>query len=289
VLSDQERAELTVSARSRSLPASDVQRARVILLLAEGNSYRVVADQLGCSQTTVGLWRRRFLEEGLEGLYGRHHGSRKSSESQRLEAKILALTQKKPADGSTHWSTRKLTQVLEVSHMRVARVWSRAGLKPHRLDRYVASNDPDFETKAADVIGLYVNPPQHAAIFSVDEKSAIQALDRTLPALPLSPGRAERHGFEYIRRGTLSLYAALDTRTGQVIGKTVLSHTSRSSWHSWAPWWRAARGKKRSTSSPTTSRHTRRRGSRSSCIFTPTSSSISRRPTRVGLTRSSFG
>jgi transposase len=227
VLSDQERAELTVNARSRSLPASDVQRARVILLLAEGNSYRVVADKLGCSQTTVGLWRRRFLEEGLEGLYGRHHGSRKSSESQRLEAKILALTQKKPADGSTHWSTRKLAQVLGVSHMRVARVWSRAGLKPHRLDRYVASNDPDFETKAADVIGLYVNPPQHAAIFSVDEKSAIQALDRTLPALPLSPGRAERHGFEYIRRGTLSLYAALDTRTGQVIGKTVLSHTSQ--------------------------------------------------------------
>jgi transposase len=169
VLSDQERAELTVNARSRSLPASDVQRARVILLLAEGNSYRVVADKLGCSQTTVGLWRRRFLEEGLEGLYGRHHGSRKSSESQRLEAKILALTQKKPADGSTHWSTRKLAQVLGVSHMRVARVWSRAGLKPHRLDRYVASNDPDFETKAADVIGLYVNPPQHAAIFSVDE------------------------------------------------------------------------------------------------------------------------
>ena len=110
--------------------------------------------------------------------------------------------------------------------MRVARVWSRAGLKPHRLDRYVASNDPDFETKGADVNALYVNPPQHAAVFGVDEKTAIQALDRTLPALPLSPARAERHGFEYIRRGTLSLYAALNTRTGEVMGKTVASHTS---------------------------------------------------------------
>ena len=213
--------------RSRSLPAADVQRARIVLMLAAGTPYRVVAERLGCSQTTVGLWRGRFLEEGLVGLYGRHQGSRKSSESQRLEARILALTQKSPPDGSTHWSTRKLAGVLGVSHMRVARVWSRAGLKPHRLDRYVASNDPDFETKAADIIGLYVNPPQHAAIFSVDEKTAIQALDRTLPALPLSPGRAERHGFEYIRRGTLSLYAAINTRTGKVIGKTVPSHTSQ--------------------------------------------------------------
>jgi transposase len=136
------------------------------------------------------------------------------------------MTQKRPPDGSTHWTTRKLAKALGVSHMRVARVWSRAGLKPHRLERYVASNDPDFETKAADIIGLYVNPPQHAAIFSIDEKTAIQALDRTLPALPLSPGRAERHGFEYIRRGTLSLYAALDTRTGRVLGRTVASHTS---------------------------------------------------------------
>src|SRR5689334_6788079 len=110
--------------------------------------------------------------------------------------------------------------------MLVARVWKRSNINPHRIERYMASNDPDFETKAADVIGLYVNPPQHAAVFCVDEKTAIQALDRLDPVLPLSPGRLERHGFEYYRHGTLSLYAALETSTGKVIGKTAERHTS---------------------------------------------------------------
>jgi transposase len=110
--------------------------------------------------------------------------------------------------------------------MMVARVWQRAGLKPHRLERYMASDDPDFERKAADVIGLYVNPPQHAAVFCVDEKTAIQALDRLDPVLPLSPGRAERHGFEYYRHGTLSLYAALNTKNGKVLGQTAARHTT---------------------------------------------------------------
>jgi len=110
--------------------------------------------------------------------------------------------------------------------MMVARVWRRAGLKPHRLERYMASDDPDLERKAADVIGLYVNPPQHAAVFCVDEKTAIQALDRLDPVLPLSPGRAERHGFEYYRHGTLSLYAALNTKSGQVLGQTAAHHTT---------------------------------------------------------------
>ena len=110
--------------------------------------------------------------------------------------------------------------------MTVARIWAKHGLKPHRLEGYLASNDPDFETKAADVIGLYLNPPQHAAVFCVDEKTAIQALDRKDPVLPLSPGRAERHGFEYYRHGTLSLYAAFNTKTGEVLGKTAERHTS---------------------------------------------------------------
>jgi hypothetical protein len=113
----------------------------------------------------------------------------------------------------------------DVSKDAVRRVWKEAGLKPHRLERYMASDDPDF--KAADIIGLYLNPPQHAAVFCVDEKTAIQALDRLDPVLPLSPGRAERHGFEYYRHGTLSLYAALDTATGRVHGKTAARHTSQ--------------------------------------------------------------
>jgi transposase len=108
----------------------------------------------------------------------------------------------------------------------VQRIWRQARLKPHRLDRYMASNDPEFERKAADIIALYMKPPQHAAVFCVDEKTAIQALDRLDPVLPLSPGRAERHGFEYYRHGTLSLYAALDLRTGKVMGKTTSRHTS---------------------------------------------------------------
>ena len=110
--------------------------------------------------------------------------------------------------------------------MMVARVWRKHGLKPHRIERYMASNDPDFEKKAADIIGLYLNPPAHAAVFCVDEKTAIQALDRKDPVLPLSPGRAERHGFEYYRHGTLSLYAAFNTKTGEVLGKTAARHTS---------------------------------------------------------------
>jgi transposase len=143
-----------------------------------------------------------------------------------MEARILAKTQQPPPDGSTHWSTRKLASVLGVSHVLVARVWRRAGLQPHRLERYLLSDDPAFEEKAADIIGLYLNPPQHAAVFAADEKTAIQALDRLDPVLPLSPGRAERHGFEYYRHGTLSLYAALNTRTGEIVGQTVPRHTS---------------------------------------------------------------
>jgi transposase len=110
--------------------------------------------------------------------------------------------------------------------MMVSRVWTKHALKPHRIEGYLASNDPEFEAKAADVIGLYLNPPAHAAVFCVDEKTAIQALDRKDPVLPLSPGRAERHGFEYYRHGTLSLYAAFNTKTGEVLGKTAERHTS---------------------------------------------------------------
>jgi transposase len=179
-----------------------------------------------CSVNTVRLWLDRFQVDGLSGLYGRHQGRKVQEDSPELEAKILDYTRRSPKDGSTHWSTRKLAAELGISHMRVARTWGKAGLQPHRVRSYMTSDDPNFHQKAADVIGLYLKPPTHAVVFCVDEKTAIQALDRLDPVLPLSPGRAERHGFEYFRHGTLSLYAALNTKTGQVLGKTTAKHTS---------------------------------------------------------------
>ena len=226
-LTEGERRELRQRAASRSGRADDGRRARLILLLAAGHSWAQIRDKLSCNDAFIARWSKRFGRERLAGLFSRHAGQGPRKLTPRLEARILDWTVKrKPADGSTHWSTRKLGSALSISHMMVARVWAKHGLKPQRLDRYMASNDPDFERKAADIIGLYVNPPAHAAVFCVDEKTAIQALDRKDPVLPLSPGRAERHGFEYYRHGTLSLYAAFNTKTGEVLGKTTARHTS---------------------------------------------------------------
>jgi len=226
-LTPSERTELRDRMRSRTLPAEDVRRARLILLLAQGKSYLAIRQVLGCNPNYISRWKGRFEAERLAGLYSHHRGRAVEKRTPALEARILEWTRRPAPDGSTHWSSRKLAQHLGISHMMVARVWQRAGFKPHRIERYMASDDPDFETKAADIIGLYVKPPQHAAVFCVDEKTAIQALDRLDPVLPLSPGRLERHGFEYYRHGTLSLYAALNTRNGEVVGKTAARHTSQ--------------------------------------------------------------
>src|SRR3984893_14138173 len=201
-------------------------RSKIVLSLAAGNSQAQTSRTVGCSVNTVRLWKERFLGERLGGLYGRHRGRSRSKESIRLEARVLRLAQRKPADGSTHWSTRKIAAEVGTNHVRVTRILAKAGLQPHRLRRYLSSNDPEFEEKAADIIGLYLKPPVNAAVFCVDEKSAIQALDRLDPVLPFSAGRAERHGFEYYRHGTLSLYAAFNTGTGDVIGKAARSDTS---------------------------------------------------------------
>jgi len=225
-LTSDQRLELSSISQSRSLPAGYVFRAKLILMLAEGASFNRVKRQLQTTAPTIIRWKQRFLESGLDGLDTFHPGQKASVVTPALRARILSATRKKPGDGSTHWSCRKLAAALGVSKDAVHRVWKEAGVKPHRLERYLASDDPDFERKAADIIGLYLRPPQHAAVFCVDEKAAIQALDRLDPVLPLSPGRAERHGFEYYRHGTLSLYAALDTKTGRVHGKTSARHTS---------------------------------------------------------------
>jgi transposase len=196
-------------------------------MLADGLPFRTIQERLDTTAPTICRWKERFLKERVAGLIEiRHPGQKPSVITPALQAKVLDATRRKPKDGSTHWSCRKLAEQLGISKDTVQRIWHRAGLKPHRLERYMASDDPEFERKAADIIGLYLHPRQHAAIFCVDEKSAIQALDRLDPVLPMSPGRAERHGFEYYRHGTLSLYAALDVRSGKVHGKTAARHTS---------------------------------------------------------------
>lgn len=222
----EQREELERWGQSRALPAGDVFRARLILSLADGLSYREIESTLGASARTVSLWKGRFEESGIAGLRGQHKGSKPRVATPTMQARVIQRVRQKPSDGSTHWSCRKLAERLGLSKSTIQRVLAKANLKPHRLERYLASNDPQFEEKAADIIGLYMNPPQHAALFCVDEKSAIQALDRLDPVLPLSPGRAERHGFEYYRHGTLSLYAALDVKTGKVEGRTAHPHTS---------------------------------------------------------------
>lgn len=226
-LSEVEVSQLTQRATSQAGRADDARRARLILLLDAGHTWAEIRDKLDCTDSFIDRWSKRFASERLAGLFSRHAGQLPTILSPKLEARILEWTVKrKPSDGSTHWSTRKLAAQLKVSHMTIARVWKKHALTPHRVDGYLASNDPNFETKAADIIGLYLHPPQHAAVFCVDEKTAIQALDRKDPVLPMSPGRAERHGFEYYRHGTLSLYAAFNTKTGEVLGKTATRHTS---------------------------------------------------------------
>ena len=226
VLAPPERRELKRRARSRSLAAELVKRAKLILLLAGGHSYSEIGSRLSCTDRYISVWKQRFVQERLVGLASRYRGNQHRRRSAATEARILELTRRGPSDGSTHWSSYRLAKELGVSQSTVSKVWRQFGLQPHRSRSYLASDDPEFEEKAADIIGLYLKPPLHAAVFCVDEKSAIQALDRLDPVLPLSPGRAERHGFEYYRHGTLSLYAALNIQTGEVLAKTSARHTS---------------------------------------------------------------
>jgi len=227
-LSEAEWDQLEALTRSRTVGAAYVRRARLVLMLENGESRDAIMNRLGCDSRFIARWSSRFLTERLAGMYARHPGRAPKQPPAKLEARVLNHTLKrKPTDGSTHWSSYKLAAALgDVSCSTIQRIWRKHGLRPHRLERHMVSNDPDFETKAADVIGLYLNPPAHAVVFCVDEKTAIQALDRKDRMLPLSPGRAESHGFEYKRNGTLSLFAALNTTTGEVLGRTAPRHTS---------------------------------------------------------------
>jgi transposase len=223
-----DRADLERVVRATTTPAGITRRARCILLLAEGQSYSAVCTALGVTDRFVARWKRRFAEGGVLALADDARAGRQDRRlSPALEARILRITrEERPPRPLTHWTSRRLAARVGVSNWTVLQVWRRAGLQPHRLERYVATTDPEFEQKAADIIALYLEPPAHAVVLCVDEKTAIQALDRTDPVLPLSPGRAERQGFEYYRHGTLSLYAALEVATGRVAGMPAARHTS---------------------------------------------------------------
>ena len=223
-----ERADLEHLVRATTTPAGITRRARCILLLADGASYAAVCAALAVTDRFIARWKQRYVQGGVLALADAPRIGRQSHRVRpAVEARILHLTQHtRPPNPLTHWTSPRMATRVGVSPSTVQRVWQRAGLQPHRLEHYVASTDPAFEAKAADVIGLYLDPPEHAVVLCVDEKTAIQALDRLDPVLPLSPGRAEGHGFEYYRHGTLSLYAALEVATGRVEGMPAARHTS---------------------------------------------------------------
>jgi transposase len=201
-----------------------VMRARIILRGAEGASHVAVAEELGVSVPTVLLWRRRFKEQGLAGLADAPHPGRPRVYGREMRERILAETLTRP-EATTHWSTRRLAERVGVSPSTVARVWHESRLKPHRVETFKSSRDPELVAKVTDVVGLYLNPPERAIVLSVDEKTQIQALDRTQPMLPLRAGQVERHTHDYKRNGTLSLFAALEVATGEVTEQTRERHT----------------------------------------------------------------
>jgi transposase len=211
-------------ARSQSLLA---RRARVVLACAEGLDNKAVAKRLRCSLGMVGKWRSRFLKARLEGLYDepRPGAPRKVSDDQ--VEKVVIQTLESTPRGQTHWSTRGLAKASGLSRMTISRIWHAFGLQPHRADTFKLSPDPQLIEKVRDIVGLYMNPPDHALVFWVDEKSQIQALDRTQPLLPLRPGQAERGTHDYKRHGTTSLFAALELKTHRVIGPLHRRHRSQ--------------------------------------------------------------
>ena len=227
MLTEEERERLQSLAhrsRSQSLVA---RRARVVLACAEGLDNKVVAKKLRCSLGMVGKWRARFLESRLEGLYDepRPGAPRKVSDEQ-IEQVIIKTLESTPR-GQTHWSTRELAKASGLSRMTISRIWRAFGLQPHRVETFKLSPDPLLVEKVRDIVGLYMNPPDHALVLCVDEKSQIQALDRTQPMLPMQPGQLERRTHDYKRHGTTSLFAALELKTNRVIGQLHRRHRSQ--------------------------------------------------------------
>ena len=225
-LTEEERERLdSLAHRARSQPLL-ARRARVVLACAEGLSNQSVSCRLRCSMGMVGKWRSRFLKARLEGLYDEPRpGAPRTVSDEQVEQVIIRTLESTPR-GETHWSTRGLAKATGLSRMTISRIWHAFGLEPHRTDTFKLSQDPLLIEKVRDIVGLYMNPPDHALVFCVDEKSQIQALDRTQPLLPMQPGQLERRTHDYKRHGTTSLFAALELKTSRVIGQLHRRHRS---------------------------------------------------------------
>jgi putative transposase len=223
-LSEQENEQLKVISNSRSLPHGLVTRAQIILLAAQGATNRSIAEKLGFSMQSVCKWRQRYLEQGIEGLHDELRPGRPRSISDEKVAILIRKTlNTKPQDG-THWTIRSMAKETHVSRQTVHRIWNAFGLQPHRQRHFKLSTDPFFVEKVRDIVGLYLNPPDKAIVLCVDEKSQIQALNRTQPLLPMGLGYVEGVTHDYVRHGTTTLFAALDIASGQVLTKCKHRH-----------------------------------------------------------------
>jgi transposase len=224
-VTDRQREVLEMLSRSQTAAHRDVQRAKALLMASDGFATTRIASEIGVSPATVTRWRERFEQEGLKASVkvrpGR--GRKPSIPPEKVQAIVHATLHEKPV-GETHWSCRSMARAQGVSHATVQKIWAARGLRPHRTETFKLSSDPRFEEKLVDVVGLYLNPPENAIVLSMDEKSQIQALDRTQPSLPMKPGRAGTMTHDYKRNGTTTLFAALDVLTGSVIGQCLPRH-----------------------------------------------------------------
>src|SRR3954449_560348 len=223
-LSDDERAQLEAWTRRRTSAQALAQRARIVLAAAEGLKNTEIAERLGVSRNMAMTWRARFATQRLDGLVDEPRPGRPRTISDDKVEEVIVKTLEAKSKDATHWSTRSMAREVGLTQSAVLRIWRAFGLQPHRQETWKLSKDPQFIAKVRDVVGLYLNPPERAVVFCVDEKSQIQALDRTQPILPLVPGTPERATHDYKRHGTSSLYAALDLSTGKVLGRLHSRH-----------------------------------------------------------------
>ena len=223
-ITDEERSELCGWARRPKTAQAMAMRARIVLAAAEGCTNTEIADDLGVSRPTVGKWRKRFLESGLDGLVDAPRpGTPRTITDEDIE-RVIAKTLEERPKNATHWSTRSMADVTGLSQSAISRIWRAFSLQPHRMETFKLSNDPLFVSKVRDIVGLYMDPPDRALVLCVDEKSQMQALERTQPLLPMRPGVVASQTHDYMRHGTTTLFAALDAKTGKVIGKCYRRH-----------------------------------------------------------------